>query len=30
LTAAGLLDSYDLDDPYGTFIGSPTDSANRS
>src|SRR6266850_868917 len=28
LTARVLLDSYDLDDPYGTFIGSPTDSAN--
>src|SRR5262249_1351590 len=28
LTARVILDSYDLDDPYGTFIGSPTDSAN--
>ena len=28
LSARVILDSYDLDDPYGTFIGSPTDSAN--
>jgi hypothetical protein len=28
LAARVILDSYDLDDPYGTFIGSPTDAAN--
>ena len=28
LTARVILDNYNLNDPYGTFIGSPTDSAN--